>query len=276
MQLVYGNRASRVLFNFLSIKTFEKPFLVPVNICEIVPIVFREAGVEFRYSDIDPDTLCIDQRWVLQHISEYSGVLFVHSYGTERSFEEFYHTVKVVKPDFKIIDDRCLCRPTLTEPNTYSDLVLFSVGEKKQVDLGYGGYAFIRDDLHYRVCPLPPGSILTDSTWDFDANLISRRTLEAATHRDYINEIYRTQLPIDIQLDEEFQNWRFNILVQKKNEILDELFENELFASSHYMPQRTGYSCASALNSHIINLFNDCHYTAEMAKKTCSIINNLL
>lgn len=276
MRLVSDNRACRILYNFLSSNVFERPVVVPSNVCEVVPAVFKEAGVDFTYSDIDPNSLCLDLNQVLNHLDGYSGILFVHTYGIEKSFECFFKEIKKSNPDFFIIDDRCLCIPSTSAPNTSADLCLFSVGEKKQVDLGMGGFAYIQDNLSYRICNLKPSSFLNDSFWHFDTSLVEDKTRGAITHRDRLNAIYHSSLPEDIQLQDVFQNWRFNILVDNKQSILEALFANGLFASSHYRPLTDTSHNAAWLHSHVINLFNDFHYSEEMAANTCSIINSLI
>lgn len=276
MKLVTDNRASRILYNFLSSNVFERPVIVPSNVCEVVPAVFKEAGVEFIYSDIDPNSLCLDLSWVMNHLDEYSGILFVHTYGIEKSFECFFKDIKKSNTDFFIIDDRCLCTPSTSAPMTSADLCLFSVGEKKQVDLGMGGFAYLQDKLSYRVSSLNSVSFLNDSYWCFDAALIDDKASVATMHRDKLNAIYHSSLPKSIQLQDEFQKWRFNILVDNKQSILEALFANGLFASSHYRPLMDTSHNAVWLHRHIINLFNDFHYSDEMAVKTCSIINSLI
>lgn len=276
MKLVSDNRASRILYNFLSSNVFERPVVVPSNVCEVVPVVFKEAGVGFIYSDIDTNSLCLDLNQILNHLDEYSGILFVHTYGLERSFECFFKEIKKSNPDFLIIDDRCLCNPSTSVPDTLADLCLFSVGEKKQVDLGMGGFAYLQDNLSYRICDLNPGSFLNDSDWCFDASLIESATRDTIIHRDRLNAIYRRYLPKTIQLQDDYQNWRFNILVDNNHSILEALFANGLFASSHYRPLTDTSNNAAWLHRHIINLFNDFHYSEEMAVKTCSIINSLI
>ena len=81
----------------------------------------------------------------------------------------------------------------------------------------------------------------------------------------------------------QYQQWRFNILVNEntKHIILKSLFDEHLFASSHYLSLSKvckNQECPNStnLNNKIINLFNDFYYTEEKAFSTCKIINKNL
>lgn len=96
--------------------------------------------------------------------------------------------------------------------------------------------------------------------------------------------VYMESLPQGIQLDANYQNWRFNIRLDKlcKRKIMTKLFEEHLFASSHYQPVGTLFGLEETfymsddIHATIINLFNDHYFTEEMALKTCKIINNII
>lgn len=278
MRFVTDNRASRILYNFLSTKKFEKPIVVPLNVCEVVPSVFCEAEVEFVFADIDSSTLCLDLDWVFSNINQFSGIFFVHTYGTEHSYENSFREIKKHDPGFVIVDDRCLCMPSLLTPETIADVCLFSVGDKKQVDLGIGGFAFLQENLKYEFSPLKPGSFLNDEFWGLDRSVFEKRAYSSFSHRYLINEVYRSSLPGEIQLEDRFQNWRFNIWVDNKEEVLKAIFAAGLFASSHYHPLGNAGDSTNAvqLHNHVINLFNDYHFSIEMAERTCSIINRMI
>ena len=112
--------------------------------------------------------------------------------------------------------------------------------------------------------------------WHYDPMVIEQEKQKATAHRQRLNKIYSTALPTTIQLDEKYQNWRFNIIVENKDEILKALFDAGLFASNHYKPQTTDCPNAQYLYEHVINLFNDFYYTEEQARKTCEIINRMV
>ena len=79
-------------------------------------------------------------------------------------------------------------------------------------------------------------------------------------------------LPKEIQFPIEYQNWRFNIRVNNKEEILKNIFDAGLFASGHYKPLADHCPVAKDLYEHVINLFNDFYYTEEQARRTCEVI----
>ena len=95
-------------------------------------------------------------------------------------------------------------------------------------------------------------------------------------HKEKLNAVYRKMLPSAIQLPDAYQHWRFNILTDKKNEILKALFAEGLFASSHYKSLSKDCLIARNLHEHVLNLFNDQYFTAEQAIRTCEIINAFL
>ncbi len=59
--------------------------------------------------------------------------------------------IKENHPDLLLIDDRCLCVPDL-EPDLSSpaEVILYSTGYGKIVDLGFGGYACLSGNLAYQ------------------------------------------------------------------------------------------------------------------------------
>lgn len=276
MRFVSDNRASRILYNLLSSNTYERPFLIPANVCEVIPQVFSEAQVKIEYADIDSNHYCLDFNHLLYRLREYSGALFVHTYGIEYCDEVLFSRIKNSNPHFIIIDDRCLCTPNLEYPQTNADICLYSVGEKKQVDMGRGGFAYLQESLNYERCGLKSESFMDDSFWAFEYDTIQKKTYESLQQRILINSIYETYLPKDIQFSGDFQNWRFNIFVKDKQRVLNALFNKGLFASSHYRPLVDNCPNANTLHNHVINLFNDFHYSEEMALETCRIINDII
>jgi hypothetical protein len=86
-------------------------------------------------------------------------------------------------------------------------------------------------------------------------------------------------LPKEAQLPSNFHDWRFNILVNNKAELLKAIFNEKLFASNHYYPItkliNNGYAPNSEkLFNHVINLFNDKRYTENMATDTIDIVKS--
>lgn len=112
---------------------------------------------------------------------------------------------------------------------------------------------------------------------------IELEKLDREKQRERLNKLYNDYLPADIQLDIEYQNWRFNIKVPTslRQNILDVLFANKLFASNHYFSANRLfdykiYKHSDELSKSIINLFNDKYYTEDKAVKTIEIINRFI
>ena len=276
---VTAYRASKILYNFLKSnqERINAPFLIPANVCSNVPDTLEVAGVIYRIVDIDARTLCMDEKYVLDHATEISGIVMVHTYGVETDFAPFYRQLRAANPDILIVDDRCLCMPSFEEQTYDADLVLYSFSEKKQVNLRKGAMAYVSENVRYEDCPNPAQSFLTNEEWKLNKGEVLAVMDAAIAHKERLNAIYRKELPKTIQLPEEYQHWRFNILVQNKDEILKALFGAGLFASSHYKVLSSEPApIASNLSSYVINLFNDEYFTEEQAVRTCEVINGVL
>ena len=272
MQRVTGYRANRVLYNFLRSNEC-KTIIVPANICGGVVRLLQWMECAIIYCDINPATLCMDEEAVLQVVGKADVLLFVHTYGVETDFSESFTKFRERNPNIAIIDDRCLCVPDVQMAETIADVVLFSTGGKKTVNLGMGGIGFVSDRWKYEECEVEENDVLNNSMWKLDSDLLLNVMDATIAHKEKLNAIYRSSLPKEIQLPEAYQHWRFNIIVPNKEEILRALFDAGLFASGHYAPQADGCPVAQKLYDHVINLFNDFYYTEEQAEKTCDIIN---
>ena len=60
MQIIQAPRASAILYNFLKGQANTNPWLLPANICPIVPITFFKAGIPIEFVDISAETLHMD------------------------------------------------------------------------------------------------------------------------------------------------------------------------------------------------------------------------
>jgi dTDP-4-amino-4,6-dideoxygalactose transaminase len=310
MQTVQAARASAILYTLLMERGDQHPWLLPANICPIVPMTFLKARVPFQFVDISSQSLHMDLEQAEQLVRKgnYGGLLFAHTYGEASTPNEFFESIRKLSPDLMIIDDRCLCIPEL-EPHfaNKADVQLYSTGYAKIVDLSFGGYAFVSDGINYRSVHLPfrrkdhdeieraykefirrrtkfayqDSDWLDTETavpaWDDYRRQIEQGLVEASEHRALLNQIYARMLPSEIQLPTPFQTWRFNIRVRDKRRILEAIFSSHLFASSHYaslvgiMDDGTAPQ-AEALAERVINLFSDHHFTADQAEQVCKII----
>ena len=305
-----ANRACALLYSYVKGHCKGK-YLLPVNVCPDVPLTLSLAGVDYDFIDINPHTLCIDEETCVRKFSkstDYVGVIYIRTYGFLYDTTEFFSCIKSIRNNVVIIDDRCLCMPELT-PNTYgADMVLYSTGHCKQIDLGGGGYClsscadspYLDDSLFYDgtdeealykaayrsgvpLPKIPMGWLKISQLGMSDKDYFSRiesLTLVRTDKRVKLNQIYRVHLPVDIQMPTHFQNWRFNIRVPSvlKERILTSLFNEGLFASSHYhsvnrLFNNLEFKNSDKLFSEVINLFNDNYYSEEQALLTSKIIN---
>jgi len=310
MQTVRAPRASTIIYSLLIHQEDQRPWLLPANICPIVPITFLKARVPFQFVDISARTLHMDleQAEALIKKRTFGGLLYAHTYGEASTPNEFFESIKSFSPDLIVVDDRCLCIPDVeADPANKADIQLYSTGYAKIVDLNFGGYAFIPDAVDYQPASLSfhpqhheeieqsykhairqqvkfvyqdSDWLETDTpvqTWDEYRRQIEDNLMGSLGHRAQLNQIYASRLPIQIQLPGGFQTWRFNIRVKKKQPILDGIFSAGLFASSHYtslanIMDDDRAPQAEILAANVINLFNDHHFTAEQAEQVCKII----
>jgi len=308
MKIIQAPRASAILYSLLVSQKQAKLWLLPANICPIVPITFMKARVPFEFVDISAKTLHMDLNQAEARIKalEPGGLLYAHTYGDESTPDDFFARAKLQNPEMLIVDDRCLCVPKI-EAESFADVVLFSTGYAKIVELDFGGYAFLRDEVKYQSSHLPFHSrnlhqleekykfavrdrirfeyqesdwLTTDvdmPTWDDYRREIERHLESSLAQCKALNEIYSSRLPQEIQLPVGYQTWRFNIRAKYKAQIMKEIFESGLFASSHYASLAGIMSegrapVAESLAGDVINLFNDHHFTTEMAERVCEIV----
>lgn len=314
--IVFENRASYILYNIIMQTDRAKKIIVPANVCPIVIATLLKAKKCIELVDINESNYHIDTTKVLDmvdnSVESYDSILFVRTYGADIEFESFFNQLKGINNEFLIIDDKCLAIPEL-EPDfkKYVDVTLFSTGYAKYVELGFGGYAFIKDDLPYSRISLSYEDAdheqLTnhlrevingkknfnykDTNW-LDGNspkihlkeyhkAILERIEKVHLQKQKINKIYSENLPAEIMMGDHYNNWRFNLLVDNKEFLLKKIFEIEMFASSHYSPmnsffRKNRFEVAEHVYSKVLNLFNDFRYNEEMAYRTAKIIQKNL
>ena len=307
---VFENRASTVLCNFLKSNHFDKPFLLPANVCPVVPLSFMKAEVEFDFIDIDK-THAMNMRECLRRIKNgsYSGVLFVNAYGKAFNNEQFYAELKSVDSAFCIIDDKCLCIPDLREDLApYVDLELYSTGYAKYVELSYGGWGIINErfqykhydweydkdfqneqDIYLKECLLSDKKYswenvpwLDPSPLNEDAytylSKIDNLIQDTIAHKEIINNIYYEYLPTELQWDLDYANWRFMIEVDNRDYVINKIFDENLFVGKNFPSVSMLFKGvhmreAEQESNRIINLFNDFRVDEDFAYRICSIIN---
>lgn len=275
MRQVTAYRANKILYNFLRSNNLNGKVILPANICHEVVELLQYAGNELCFVDIDRDTLCLDWTQVWKYVKEVEVVLAVHTYGLEDSFNADFAILRTLNPKIVIIDDKCLCIPELDEPSSTGDLILYSTGLKKQVDLGVGGIGYVSDRWEYRNILVAENDVLTNEQWYFDVEAIKKQINRVLSYKSRLNAIYANEFPLDIQL-QKYSQWRFNLKVPNKQEVLQAIFDAGLFASSHYAPQSDNCPNAQWLYEHVINLFNDFYFTEQQANMICVVIKDKL
>jgi len=308
MKTIQAPRASAILYWLLAGRKQEHPWLLPANICPIVPLTFMKARIPFEFVDISATTLHmdLDQAEARMRKRQFAGLLWAHTYGAPFTPGSFFSLARSLHPEMLIIDDRCLCTPEF-EVSSTADVVLFSTGYAKIVDLNFGGYAFVQENVHLQPIPLKFNSsdyarmedswkssirdashftyrdcdwLQTDAelpSWDAYRNQIEANLKPSLSQREALNEIYASRLPAEIQLPGEFQRWRFNIRVRNKPAVMRAIFESGLFASSHYASLAGVMSGeraprAELLAGEVINLFNDHRIDAKKAERIGEIV----
>lgn len=276
MKLLTANRANKILYNFLRVNHISGNVLLPANICSDVVKTLQYAGLTTTYIDLQVDNLCINQEAVLAKAKEASVLLFVHTYGIEHDFYTFFEQVREQNPDIIIVDDKCLCLPDLDVKDSAADLVLYSTGENKMINLGGGAIGYLADQWEYDEVRVEEGELLSNELWLLDPKQLYMKMDAIIAHKEKLNTIYRAMLPEAIQLPDAYQHWRFNILVQNKQQILDALAAEDIPAECLYPALDDACVVANNLHAYVINLFNDKHLTPEQATRACEIIKECL
>lgn len=310
--IVFERRASTVLFNLLRSHPVEGPFLLPANICPIVPMVFYKAQRPFEFIDIAPDTLCMDHdalvdRWSAPN-NKPAGIIYVRTYGAIFDASDVFARIKSISPSALIVDDRCLCPPEFSEAlAVHSDVALYSTGYAKHVDVGFGGFGVIsggipysRTELAYNVGDLDEmtakyKNALTSQipyshsdsawldtkrpqeTWTKYKALVEQESKRASEIKVATNFIFLSRLPLEVQLPSAYQSWRFNIRVRDKSAVLAAIRREGLFASGHYdslagLLGPGDAPVAKTVHRHVINLFNDRHFGLDRASMLTEIL----
>ncbi|MGB5793120.1 hypothetical protein [Poseidonibacter sp.] len=316
--ILFEARASIILYNVLKSLNTKKIFLLPLNICPIVPAIFLKAEVSFQLVDISNESLCIDEErlyTLIEDKASYGGILFLKTFGINFNAEKIYKKLRQINNDLFIIEDQCLSIPIIDFKinSTEANLVLFSTGYSKYVDLAWGGFGFMDNKFKYISSNLPfdeeclddlikqfqlsienkmpliyentnwlgSNQILHKNFFNY-SNTIKDEISKITKHKTNLNNIYTANLPQEIILGSNYNNWRFNIMVSNKEALLKKIFQHNLFASSHYSSLEYIYkytkekqnSNASKLHNNIINLFNDFRFKENEALELTDIINN--
>ena len=276
MKLLTANRANKILYNFIKVNKLSGNVLLPANICSDVVKTLQYAGLTTTFVDLQVDNLCINQEALLAMAKEASMLLFVHTYGIEHDFYAFFEQVREQNPDIIIVDDKCLCLPDLDVKDSAADLVLYSTGENKMINLGGGAIGYLADQWEYDEVRVEESELLSNELWLLDPKQLYMKMDAIIAHKEKLNTIYRAMLPEAIQLPDAYQHWRFNILVPNQEQVLAALAAEGIPADCAYPSQDEACVVASNLHTLSVNLYNDKHLTPDQATRACEIIKECL
>lgn len=310
MNTFFSHRACSILYHF--VKCHPKGYyILPANVCPVVPLTIIKAGADVLFVDISLDTLQIELKDCISACQKQNvvGIVVVAAYGNYTYSFEIIEAINNIRRDLIVIEDRCLCHPfDVSNSHPATDLILFSTGYAKIIDLGYGGIGIcnslsLSEKLYYcsndysQLEVLYKKAYLSESlligyehlNWldttmldEYDSQILYEKIIAKSTialeHKRKINEIYDYYLPNAIKLDKEYNSWRYNIIIPNSTSILKKIFEKGLFASKHYQPAsslfvKAKFTHTQYLYENIINLFNDSYINEIQAKSICKIIN---
>ncbi len=285
--IIIDSRASALLFRYLSNKQKKGNLILPVNICPIVVEVVTISGFNPVFVDIQEENYCINENTILNIINEkeFAGILINHTYGVQYDFNNFFLELKKRWDGF-IIEDKCLCKPIL-KSNNLVDLTLFSTGYAKYSELEYGGgLALVKNfyDLESEI-----KNVVLNNGTELKINqipVINEKYLQdiqkdisvVDEHKNKLNKIYNTAFS-NVSLGSQFTDWRYCILISNKVCFLEDIFKNNLFASTHYKPlseDRSSFPVAWKLYDNVVNLFNDKYFNDNMAYQVVQLYNNYI
>ena len=314
MRFVAQRRAAAILFHLARSRSEkEGVYLVPANACPVVPLAILAAGRQVEFVDISRTYLAMCRELVRARLCDASkppvaGVVFIRPYGAIEEAAIDFNELRRQSGNTVMIDDRCAAVPELSPDRLASgaDMYLYSTGYGKYVDLGEGGYAFLKPSITYQDHWKPPASFSEQDYrrlesrwklqlssrrqgkfWDSETkalgwldsgslplnpgeymDTIHRRIGAVKRQKALADQIYRSLIPDSVFIGEKYNDWRHQILVHGKFQLLDSLFANALFASGHYdttarLFSDCAYHQSDHLYSRIVNLFNDFNLTAD-------------
>lgn len=313
---VTEGRAAYILFNILKSSSAQGRWIIPSNCCSVIPATFFKSETPFEVCDISTDNFCLDLNAVSEKINQqpsaYAGVLFIYTYGAEVNFNDSIVLFKERHPSILFVEDKCLCKPDVeTGFNGVSDAILYSTGYAKYTDMGAGGYAYIvdsvpyerqwltyqksdKDELDQKIIDVikkqqklasevflsnwlsSEHNCMADAEYFTELELATKNTQAL---KSKINQIYKAALPEECCMPDEFNQWRYNIIVNEPQKLIDAIFDAGLFASRHYKPidyyitmPAQPSRISEWLYQHVVNMFNDKYASSSYAEKMCSIV----
>lgn len=316
ISVITKSRAQSILYEYAdSFFDRKRTVLIPCNTCESVPLTYLMLGIPFEMVDADPLTMSISLDSVEDKLKKqektYQGLHYVCNYGILN--DSILHRIRLLKQTYRlhIILDKCLCIPPesvrVQDKELSADLEVYSTGGRKSVDMGGGGFGFTDSNLipqwHSR-CFLSSAQDYRQMKTVFQTSLeqwescsrlqwledkpledshtyfleLAERRKRVLSHKQKLNSIYSERIPSELQVGAYANDWRFQTRLSNRDEVLQLIFKNDLFASNHYRPwgkgvfTPTSYPVAEKIHKEILNLFNDFYFTEDQAVRTAEII----
>ena len=312
--VITKSRAQSILYEYAdSFFDRKKKVLIPCNTCESVPLTYQMLKIPFEMVDADPGTMSLSLDLAEERLSrrreDYQGLHYVGNYGIwQDALTERLRSIKAAY-GIRLVFDKCLCIPPedVTAGSLYADLEVYSTGGRKCVDLQGGGFGITAADslFQWRSRSFEADaddykrmkSIMqnTPEQWRQCAHLrwLENRPLEdreqyfselrekrksVIAHKRSLNRIYSEIIPEEFQVGEYANDWRFQVRLGNRDEVLGLIFENGLFASNHYRAWGNGaftdavFPVAERIRRQILNLFNDFYFSEEQAVQAAEIV----
>ena len=320
MRVIVEVRASTILYKLaLSRPRSDGVYLVPANSCPVVPLSIIKADRDVEFIDIDKNSLVMDQSAIISRLNDITkpavaGVIFIRTYGAVDGYSTRFSEIRRISKNTIIIDDRCASVPELNSDNLNDCLAhvyLYSTGYGKYVDLGFGGYAYMDQDVEYKSSRLQNicydqrdeknlneecndcwnrDRLVDVSKFDHWLNVtpikkdwneyqeqIANSLDKVAVHKEKLDQIYRSIIPETLFIGEDYNLWRHQIRVHKKGELLKNIFASGNFASGHYnvtakLFSTKNFSVSEQLYTEVVNLFNDFYVDDKQAETVAKIV----
>lgn len=312
--LVYRKRAQGIVFDY-SKKYLNKTdyVLIPAQVCQIVPVTYMKLHIPYKIVDIDLDTMSMDLKQAKRYLEEGNVQAMHYVYGYGHNKEDENKRLLELRRTFgcTLIEDKCLCIPEFSEPKREYDLIIYSTGYSKVVDIGRGGFGHLNPKYsleeqqgvyseydkqqireHFLSC-LEEKKLFSQAV--AEGNWLEYGVLEKYTeyrdqiekekknvieHKRNINEIYDDIIPNKMKMGADFNMWRYNILLKNSSEVVREIFKQGGFASQYYHSLykvfgEEFFKNAAYIEKHVINLFNSQVYSEELAIRTAHIIRKI-
>lgn len=272
---IRSHRASQILKDFLISNGINHHWLIPRNICPIVLKVFNSLSINYSLIDICENGL-INLNKIGNERVNY-GLLYVEAYGQNVNTNILFKEFKINNPNSIIIKDKCLSIPEITinfNTDNYSDLILYSTGYSKFLDLKEGGYAFYIGKSNFK------------SKLDFESNKqnfinryknyniknnwnnITILDIEILTKNEQKEKEKRNSYILNILENNKIQYklisdvWRFTILTKDLNILTKVLIDNNILFGKNYpcikhdkIKLNSCQACSQQID--IVNIFND-------------------